>query len=293
MTCIQVVSGSPPPTNATIPLASGGYATEADCNQACKEGACCESTTCSVKPACQCQGTGKVFKGVGTTCRPNPCGLSCNQCRCAFQAVLAGVNIPVDGLTYFLCYSSNSFWKEEWLQSILADSSPGEPGFFATQRQGLVNNLRNNWRYLLTGITATPQCVYDQAAGQYKSQVELAVFAHVFSSSINTAGFVPGQTAINFESLWKTYGAPLGLWNINSRVFQFGVTAPCGCASASASLTQTNVGFPSYHGARALLGWGGPIDLCGAAACFAEFFPCSWSQPSITSSCECDANPLP
>ena len=49
------------------------YATEADCLNACKEGACCEGTTCSVKPACQCQGAGKVFKGVGTTCTPNPC----------------------------------------------------------------------------------------------------------------------------------------------------------------------------------------------------------------------------
>ncbi len=50
-----------------------GYATEADCNNACQEGACCEGTTCSVKPQCQCQGTGKVFKGVGTVCTPNPC----------------------------------------------------------------------------------------------------------------------------------------------------------------------------------------------------------------------------
>jgi hypothetical protein len=50
-----------------------GYATEADCLQACKEGACCEGTTCTVKPQCQCQGTGKTFKGVGTTCSPNPC----------------------------------------------------------------------------------------------------------------------------------------------------------------------------------------------------------------------------
>jgi hypothetical protein len=49
------------------------YKTEAECNQACQEGACCEGTTCTVKPQCQCQGTGKVFKGVGTTCSPNPC----------------------------------------------------------------------------------------------------------------------------------------------------------------------------------------------------------------------------
>jgi hypothetical protein len=49
------------------------YATEAECNEACKEGACCEGTTCTVKPQCQCQGAGKTFKGVGTTCSPNPC----------------------------------------------------------------------------------------------------------------------------------------------------------------------------------------------------------------------------
>lgn len=56
----------------------GGYATEAECLQACQEGACCEGTTCTVKPQCQCQGTGKVFKGVGTTCTPNPCTACCD-----------------------------------------------------------------------------------------------------------------------------------------------------------------------------------------------------------------------
>ena len=50
-----------------------GYATEADCLNACREGACCEGTTCSVKPACQCQGTGKTFKGVGTVCSQSTC----------------------------------------------------------------------------------------------------------------------------------------------------------------------------------------------------------------------------
>ncbi len=53
------------------------YKTEAECNQACQEGACCDGTTCTVKPACQCQGTGKAFKGVGTTCEGNPCGCCC------------------------------------------------------------------------------------------------------------------------------------------------------------------------------------------------------------------------
>jgi hypothetical protein len=55
---------------------ASGYATEADCLNACNEGACCEGTTCSIKPQCQCQGAGQVFKGVGTACSPNPC-LAC------------------------------------------------------------------------------------------------------------------------------------------------------------------------------------------------------------------------
>jgi len=53
---------------------SGSYATEAECNQACKDGACCEGTSCTVKPQCQCQGTGKTFKGVGTVCADVSCG---------------------------------------------------------------------------------------------------------------------------------------------------------------------------------------------------------------------------
>ena len=53
------------------------YKTEAECNQACQEGACCEGTTCTVKPQCQCQGTGKVFKGVGTVCTPGACKCCC------------------------------------------------------------------------------------------------------------------------------------------------------------------------------------------------------------------------
>jgi hypothetical protein len=73
------------------------YATEADCLQACKEGACCEGTTCTVKPQCQCQGAGKTFKGVGTTCTPNPCG----RCGCT-----TGI---INAQTITLSISSASF----------------------------------------------------------------------------------------------------------------------------------------------------------------------------------------
>ncbi len=47
-----------------------GYTTEADCLQACKEGACCEGTTCTVKPQCQCKCTS------GSCCGPDTVTLS-------------------------------------------------------------------------------------------------------------------------------------------------------------------------------------------------------------------------
>ena len=78
MTCLQI------PVYFGVPAKSGSHPTEADCLQACKEGACCEGTTCSVKPACQCQGTGKVFSGVGTTCE-SLSGACCEGTACSIK----------------------------------------------------------------------------------------------------------------------------------------------------------------------------------------------------------------
>lgn len=75
---------------------AGGYATEAECLEACKEGACCTGTTCTVKPQCQCNAAaGEVFKGVGTVCSPNPCTAACcvnNECfvKTADECAAAG-----------------------------------------------------------------------------------------------------------------------------------------------------------------------------------------------------------
>jgi hypothetical protein len=64
------------------------YATEQECLEACKEGACCTGTTCSVRPQCQCQGAGQTFKGIGTTCTPNPCvGPCCVAGVCSLKTV--------------------------------------------------------------------------------------------------------------------------------------------------------------------------------------------------------------
>jgi len=69
------------------------YKTEAECNQACREGACCQGTTCSVMPQCQCQGTGKTFKGVGTKCTG-----ACSDCSiptgCYCYCTSGGGTVP-------------------------------------------------------------------------------------------------------------------------------------------------------------------------------------------------------
>jgi hypothetical protein len=84
------------PSGGTV--VGGAYRTEAECLQACKEGACCEGTTCSVKPQCQCQGTGKVFQGAGTVCTPNPCDTSCKPCDGRTVPSKATVTAVVDDI---------------------------------------------------------------------------------------------------------------------------------------------------------------------------------------------------
>jgi hypothetical protein len=69
------------PANALgLPIqsrSSGPFATEADCLNACKEGACCEGTTCTVKPQCQCVPSG-VCCGPDTV---DVSGTSAPRCR--------------------------------------------------------------------------------------------------------------------------------------------------------------------------------------------------------------------
>lgn len=113
MPCRQITGASPPSYLANAgPLRSGAsHKTEAECLQACKEGACCEGTTCSVKPQCQCQGTGKTFKGVGTVCAPNPC-----YCCCKNGALLYNTNQQS-------CESNGGEWGA-CIQSTMPSSIP-------------------------------------------------------------------------------------------------------------------------------------------------------------------------
>ena len=68
MPCIQSATNG-----GGAPSFAGPFKTEADCLKTCAEGACCEGDVCTVRRGCECQGAGQVFKGVGTTCTPNPC----------------------------------------------------------------------------------------------------------------------------------------------------------------------------------------------------------------------------
>ena len=63
-------------TNNGVPIIRDGKVVTS-CS--CCGGACCNGTTCSVKPEDQCNAAaGEVFKGVGTVCSPNPC----SECPC-------------------------------------------------------------------------------------------------------------------------------------------------------------------------------------------------------------------
>lgn len=76
----------------------GGYATEADCLNACKEGACCQGTTCSVKPQCQCQGANQNFRGVGTVCTATTC-TGCLACVGKEIPATVSLSITIDAST--------------------------------------------------------------------------------------------------------------------------------------------------------------------------------------------------
>lgn len=99
MPCQQItntgISYNPP-----LSSRSGPFASESECLEACQEGACCNGTTCSVKPQCQCNAAaGEVFKGVGTVCSPNPCIGRC--CDVSGNCV--------DGITESQCAARNGY----------------------------------------------------------------------------------------------------------------------------------------------------------------------------------------
>ena len=91
MPCVQggVDGFTSPPTGAVF---SGPFRTKAGCNQACADGACCESGgICTVRQQCQCQGIGQFFKGVGTVCESEVCGCCGNAETLASRVITVTV----------------------------------------------------------------------------------------------------------------------------------------------------------------------------------------------------------
>jgi|688.fasta_scaffold41238_11 hypothetical protein len=185
------------------------YATQADCLQACQEGACCEGTSCSVKPQCQCkcrsnsccgpdtmtvngvtgprcrggtesecaarggvwrpcygcsadaatpdnsicspgdrpQANAPSFKGVGTTCTPNPCDL------CDVTSISIGTTGTASG-----------FYQSAFNANVCPDAS------YSVSASGSGSLSKNNsyLNSLVCSVTgATPKCSF---LGNYSSQ---------------------------------------------------------------------------------------------------------------------------
>ena len=98
MPCVQVSPGATPLYLGVHSFSSGPHATEEDCLNACKEGACCNGTTCAIRPKCECDAFGYTFKGFGTKCSPNPCQDLClcsNPAtqNCTFTASIGGLTL--------------------------------------------------------------------------------------------------------------------------------------------------------------------------------------------------------
>jgi len=113
------------PTNFPPGFSTTGrtsYKTEADCLNACKEGACCDGTVCTVKPQCQCQGAGQVFRGVGTVCTPNPCG--CCTRLGAGSADVAAFVVSVQNLSIQRVNSFTGAVFETYSFKDIPDGSP-------------------------------------------------------------------------------------------------------------------------------------------------------------------------
>jgi hypothetical protein len=167
-------------TGFTINPTSGGYATEADCLNACKEGACCERTTCSVKPACQCQGTGKTFKGVGTVCTElSCCTLFTNGCSPPFTGVAlsfpttitASVSADQDATWPFAPSSLSGSYVLDYVPVQGSNQPPTQCAeysrFFTVS--GRFIDMRSYWFYTLVNNTYTPAMSFLMHGGAFNS----------------------------------------------------------------------------------------------------------------------------
>lgn len=183
------------------------YKTEADCLNACKEGACCEGTSCTVKPQCQCHGTGKTFKGVGTTCSPNPC-CSCESLvsvTVKLPSVLGGSQVTRAGcngtimadstLLNWTCTSSGFTISLSNSYQTRSDGICQHPAYFAS-------------RSYTVGVAATSQAV--PCAGVVISGCAAA--SYLAATTLTKGDF----TALPSGSVEFDNSLPLSCWGYGS-----------------------------------------------------------------------------
>lgn len=154
MACIKATSEAPAPEGAAT------YATEGDCTSACGEGACCEGTTCTVKPQCQCQGAGKVFQGIGTTCSPNPC----IPCGCASDEGLETVTSAVIDVSFSGFAATQRYGTSSNPGGCDCESQYGFPGFLITQQTDFLNAWSAHFNSIAARLTFAR---YDNETGVF------------------------------------------------------------------------------------------------------------------------------
>lgn len=201
MTCYQ--SKSLPSGFSTAGKQS--YATEADCLNACKEGACCDGTTCSVKPQCQCQGTGQVFNGVGTTCATNPC------CTCETLVMVQVKLASVVGGSVVTRYGCNGVIQENSTRVVWSCGSSGctmtVTSYYSTKFDG---NCNVNYPYavgLSKGFSPVSSAVASSGPCVGVSSVGWPVATTFRRSDFSVSSDIPPYYASVPDGCWG-FGPP-------------------------------------------------------------------------------------
>lgn len=194
-----------------------------------RTGACCNGTTCSVKPQCQCNAAaGEVFKGVGTVCSPNPCSrCGCETTDFTPESLSVAVRVNYTGV----------------------QQSPGFPAVFECP-QDVLDRAVANIQTLLDAITFTAPRIGSGIYGWVGSAtVPLGdSFARInsgFTAFLPCSGagnFVfdlDGSIFIQYQSFWLNeigFPSPLG------GSFNLPAGFPCGVAAPAASVFLPSFG---------------------------------------------------
>jgi len=164
------------------------YRTEAECNQACKEGACCEGTSCTVKPQCQCQGT---FFGLGSVCSS---GICCDQ----FKSDCAGTQLPATISVSFQI--TNNPGGDEWLPSLggewslsLVSVGPQSGAQYQCASYGFSRPASGANRSVLVAV----EFFFTQSSGQWVRAVSVRAYESTLNSFFGAFAFPSGGPCVS------------------------------------------------------------------------------------------------